>query len=204
MIIKLQNTNENLQHLEKSRGEGQKLHFVVCLLFFFFLRFLLFSPAQLAMAVAGGKLQQRGGWAGAWQGAEPTSTRSNAGGGTAKPELPLCRPRGMLWGRAAAPAWLGTAALGLLGGCSCAHRPLRLPIALVTARALLAVRGALAEEQRLRSAAVFFQSNSISLERRGSIDLGVWKRGAAFRGGDAREHYVWGARSEEMQISLLL
>lgn len=96
------------------------------------------------------------------------------------------------------------AAGGLLGGCSCAHRPPGLPIAVVTVRALLAVRGVLAEEQRLRSAAVFFQPNSISLERRGSIDLGVWKRGAAFRGGDAWEHYVWGARSEEMQISLLL
>lgn len=115
-----------------------------------------------------------------------------------------CSPH-MAWHRCtgAAGGLLGAAG-GLLGGCSCAHCPPGLPIALVTARALLAVRGLLAEEQRLRSAAVFFQSNSISLERRGSIDLGVWKRGAAFRGGDAWEHYVWGARSEEMQISLLL
>lgn len=36
------------------------------------------------------------------------------------------------------------------------------------------------------------------------MDLGVWKRGAAFWGGDTWEHYVWGAPSEEMQISLLL
>lgn len=194
----------------RAGGRGRSCIFLFFVLFWFSLPFLLFSPAQLAMAVAGGKLQQRGGWAGAPQGLSPPAHAATQAGAQQNQSCPSA-PRGMPWGRAAAPTWLGTAALGLLGGCwgllggcSCAHRPPGLPIALVTARALLAVRGLLAEEQRLRSAAVFFQPNSISLERRGSIDLGVWKRGAAFRGGDAWEHYVWGARSEEMQISLLL
>lgn len=77
-------------------------------------------------------------------------------------------------------------------------------IALATGLAGEAMHHGGIKEQRLLLTAVFFWSNSISAEQRGSIELGGWKRGGAVWGGDTWERYVWGARSEEMQISLLL
>ena len=71
-------------------------------------------------------------------------------------------------------------------------------IALATALAGGAVHhGGTKEQSHLT--AVFFQWSSVSVEQRGSGSVEL-----PSEGGHTWEHYVWGARSEEMQISLVL